>query len=110
MHFLRWLTGAFVVATLGPGALQATEAGDQPPDLLMGHTELRIDLPGGRYVNVATFRAVIGTLPPLQISQNTHKTLLQSLTAKAMIFPIARASSVGWYIRNVGVSSGSQRS
>ena len=32
---------------------------ERPPDLLIGYTEFRTDLPGGRYVNQATFRAVV---------------------------------------------------
>src|SRR6266545_2460737 len=45
-------------AALGPGAL-AADKDDAPPDLLIGYTEYRTDLPGGRYVNVATMRAVV---------------------------------------------------
>ena len=45
-------------AALGPGA-QAADKDDAPPDLLIGYTEFRTDLPGGRYVNVATRRAVV---------------------------------------------------
>jgi Tol biopolymer transport system component len=44
-------------AALGPGFLRADD--DTPPDLLIGYTEFRTDLPGGRYVNVATRRAVV---------------------------------------------------
>jgi Tol biopolymer transport system component len=43
---------------LGPPALFAADD-DKPPDLLIGYTEFRTDLPGGRYVNVATRRAVV---------------------------------------------------
>jgi Tol biopolymer transport system component len=46
-------------AALGPGLLRAAGADDTPPDLLIGYTEFRTDLPGGRYVNVATRRAVV---------------------------------------------------
>ena len=35
------------------------ERDDTPPDLLIGYTEFRTDLPGGRYVNDATMRAVV---------------------------------------------------
>src|SRR5437763_8827662 len=44
-------------AALGPGLLRAAD--DNPPDLLIGYTEFRTDLPGGRYVNVATMRAAV---------------------------------------------------
>jgi TolB protein len=53
--FLR--TGA-AAAALGPAALFAADR-ETPPDLLIGYTEFRTDLPGGRYVNVATMRAVV---------------------------------------------------
>jgi TolB protein len=46
-------------AILAPGLLQAEDAEDKPPDLLIGYTEFRTDLPGGRYVNSWTRRAVI---------------------------------------------------
>jgi Tol biopolymer transport system component len=46
-------------AALGPGYLRAADADDKPPGLLIGYTEYRTDLPGGRYVNVATMRAVV---------------------------------------------------
>ena len=45
-------------AALGPGAL-AADKDDAPPDLLIGYTEFRTDLPGGRYVNSWTRRAVV---------------------------------------------------
>ena len=59
MHFLRYLALALVVAALGPGFLRAADVDDKPPDLFIGYTEFRTDLPGGRYVNQATFRAVV---------------------------------------------------
>jgi TolB protein len=54
--FLRLVAAA---AALGPGFLRADDADDKPPDLLIGYTEMRTDLPGGRYVNEATRRAVV---------------------------------------------------
>src|SRR5262249_42729832 len=54
--FLRTGTAA---AALGPAALFAADRDDTPPHLLIGYTEFRTDLPGGRYVNVATRRAVV---------------------------------------------------
>jgi Tol biopolymer transport system component len=54
--FLR--TGA-AAAALGPAALFAAGRDDTPPDLLIGCTELRTDLPGGRHVNVKTMRAAV---------------------------------------------------
>jgi len=55
-HFLR--LGA-TAAAFGPGLLRAADADDRPPDLLIGYTEFRTDLPGGRYVNSWTRRAVV---------------------------------------------------
>src|SRR5262249_13710618 len=46
-------------AVLGPGFLRAADSDDAPPDLLIGYTEFRTDLPGGRYVNLETRRAVV---------------------------------------------------
>jgi TolB protein len=54
--FLR-IGGAAVV--LGPAVLAAAEPAEKPPDLLIGYSEFRTDLPGGRYVNVSTRRAVV---------------------------------------------------
>src|SRR5947199_3543940 len=59
MHLLRYPALALVAAALGPGFLRAADADDKPPDLLIGYTEFRTDLPGGRYVSEATFRAVV---------------------------------------------------
>jgi Tol biopolymer transport system component len=50
--------GAAAVA-LGPTALFAADKDDAPPDLLIGYTEFRTDLPGGRHANVSTRRAVV---------------------------------------------------
>jgi Tol biopolymer transport system component len=46
-------------AALGPGFLRAADADDTLPDLLVGYTEYRTDLPGGRHANVKTRRAVV---------------------------------------------------
>jgi hypothetical protein len=54
--FLR--TGA-VATALGPAALFAADGDDTPTDRLIGYTEFRTDLPGGRYVNSWTRRAVV---------------------------------------------------
>src|SRR5262249_39669549 len=52
--FLRLVAAA---AAFSPGFLRADD--DKPPDLLIGYTEFRTDLPGGRYVNNRTRRAVV---------------------------------------------------
>jgi TolB protein len=59
MHFLRYLSVALVAAALGDGALRSSPPDEPLPDLLVGYTEFRTDLPGGRYVSEATFRAAI---------------------------------------------------
>ena len=44
---------------LGPSALRAADKDDAPPDTLIGFTEFRTDLPGGRAANVETRRVVV---------------------------------------------------
>jgi Tol biopolymer transport system component len=50
---------AALAPALGLAPLLAADGDDKPPDLLIGYNEFRTDLPGGRYVNVATRRAVV---------------------------------------------------
>src|SRR5262249_51275169 len=59
MHFLRYFSVALVVAALPSSALRSSPPAEPLPDLLIGYTELRTDLPGGRYVCEATKRAVV---------------------------------------------------
>ncbi len=59
MHFLRCLSLALLAASLAPDLLVSGPRADAPPDLLIGYSEFRTDLPGGRYVNVATMHAVM---------------------------------------------------
>ena len=59
MHFLRDLSLALVAAALPSGALRSSSPAEPLPDLLIGYTEFRTDLPGGRYVNIWTRRAVV---------------------------------------------------
>src|SRR5262245_7529631 len=47
------------VSQLVPTALFAADRDDTPPERLIGYTEFRTDLPGGRYVSQATFRAAV---------------------------------------------------
>src|SRR5262249_13657029 len=82
--FLR--VGAAAVA-LGPGALFAADRDDTPPDLLIGYTEFRTDLPGGRYVNVATRRAVV-----VKADGTGRRVLAEELTREAG----AATQFVGW--------------
>jgi Tol biopolymer transport system component len=50
---------ALAAMALGPADLFASDHDDKPPDLLIGYTEHRTDLPGGRHANVKTRRAVV---------------------------------------------------
>jgi Tol biopolymer transport system component len=59
MYFLRYVSLAFVIAALTSGTLLSGPQVDSPPNLLIGYTEFRTDLPGGRYVSVATMRAAV---------------------------------------------------
>jgi TolB protein len=59
MYFPRYFSIALAAAAQNSGVLQSSPRVESLPDLLIGYTELRTDLPGGRYVNVATMRAVV---------------------------------------------------
>src|SRR5215470_9768480 len=65
-------------AALGPGLLRAADADDKPPNLLIGYTEFRTDLPGGRYVNVASMRAVV-----VKADGTGRRVLAEDLTREA---------------------------
>jgi hypothetical protein len=56
---LRYLPLAFVAAALTSGTILSGQQVETPPDLLIGYTEHRTDLPGGRHANVKTRRAVV---------------------------------------------------
>jgi Tol biopolymer transport system component len=56
---MRCLPLVLVAAALPSGTLRSSPQVEPPPDLLIGYTEFRTNLPGGRYVNVATMRAVV---------------------------------------------------
>jgi TolB protein len=74
-------------AALGPGFLRAADADDRLPDLLIGYTEFRTDLPGGRHVNVATRRAVV-----VRSDGTGRRVLAEELTREAG----ASTQFVGW--------------
>jgi Tol biopolymer transport system component len=59
MRFLNVFLAALVTAALNPGALFPAPQTEALPDVLIGYTELRTNLPGGRHVNVVTMRAVV---------------------------------------------------
>src|SRR5262245_17436064 len=73
--FLR--TGA-AAATLGPAALLAAGRDDTPPHVLIGHTEHRTDLPGGRLANIKTRRAVV-----VKADGTGRRVLAEELTREA---------------------------
>src|SRR5260221_181105 len=74
-------------AALGPGVLRAADKDDAPPDLLIGYTEFRTDLPGGRYVNVATMRAVVS-----KADGTGRRVLAEDLTREKLTW----TQYVGW--------------
>jgi Tol biopolymer transport system component len=73
--FLR--TGA-AAAALGPAALLAADRDDRPPDILIGYTEYRTDLPGGRHANIKTMRAVV-----VKADGTGRRVLAEELTREA---------------------------
>jgi TolB protein len=59
-NFSRWFPlAAALTLTLPPPAAWASQQDVTPPDALIGYTEFRTDLPGGRHANVRTRRAVV---------------------------------------------------
>jgi TolB protein len=72
---------------LGPAALWAADKDDALPDLLIGYTEFRTDLPGGRYVNVATMRAVVS-----KADGTGRRVLAEDLTREKLTW----TQFVGW--------------
>src|SRR5262249_27230581 len=69
---------ATLAAALGPAALFAAEGGDRPPDVLIGYTEYRTDLPGGRHANIKTRRAVV-----VKADGTGRRVLAEELTREA---------------------------
>src|SRR5262249_39141003 len=65
-------------AALGPAALFAADRDDTPPDRLIGYSELRTNLPGGRHVNVKTMRAVV-----VKADGTGRRVLAEELTREA---------------------------
>jgi TolB protein len=63
-------------AVFSPGFLRADD--DKPPDLLIGYTEFRTDLPGGRHANVKTRRPVV-----VKADGTGRRVLAEELTREA---------------------------
>ena len=78
MHFLRYLSVALIAAALPSGALRSSPPAEPLPDLLIGHTEFRTDLPGGRHANVKTRRAVV-----VKAAGTGRRVLAEELTREA---------------------------
>jgi hypothetical protein len=87
MHFLRYLSLALVAVALASGAPRSDQQVEPLPDLLIGYTEFRTDLPGGRYVNVATRRAIV-----VKADDTGRRVLAEGLTREAG----ASTQFVGW--------------
>ena len=69
---------ATLAAAFESAAPLAADRDDTPPDALIGYTEFRTDLPGGRYVNVATMRAVV-----VKADGTARRVLAEELTREA---------------------------
>jgi Tol biopolymer transport system component len=65
----------------------AANRDDTPPDALIGYTELRTDLPGGRHANVKTMRAVV-----VKADGTGRRVLAEELTREAGYW----TQFVGW--------------
>src|SRR5262245_4888262 len=78
MHFLRYLSVVLVAAALPLGALRSSPPAEPLPDLLIGYTEFRTDLPGGRHANVKTRRAVV-----VKADGTGRRVLAEELTREA---------------------------
>ena len=73
-----FLRAGTATAALGPAALFAADRDDTPPDALIGYTEHRTDLPGGRHANVKTRRAVV-----VKADGTGRRVLAEELTREA---------------------------
>ena len=78
MYFMRYLPLALMVVALAPGVLLSSPRVETPPDLLIGYTEHRTDLPGGRHANVKTRRAVV-----VKADGTGRRVLAEELTREA---------------------------
>src|SRR5262245_16324768 len=87
MHSVRYFSFAIVAATLGPALLQSGTQAAASPDLLIGYTEHRTDLPGGRHANVKTRRAVV-----VKADGTGRRVLAEELTRE----PGYATQFVGW--------------
>src|SRR5262249_56029332 len=87
MHLMRCLSLVLVAAALTPGTLLPSPRANPPIDLLIGYTELRTDLPGGRHANVKTMRPVV-----VKADGTGRRVLAEELTRDAGYW----TGFVGW--------------
>src|ERR1700719_358121 len=87
MHFLRYPLLTLVAAALTSSILLSSPQVESPPDLLIGYTEVRTDLPGGRHANVKTRRAVV-----VKTDGTGRRVLAEELTREAG----SSTQFVGW--------------
>ena len=85
---------ATLAVALESAAPFAADRHDTPPADLIGYTEFRTDLPGGRYVNVATRRAIV-----VKADDTGRRVLAEGLTREAgastqFVWPKKRHSSL----------------
>jgi TolB protein len=83
-HFVR---AGVAMAALAPAGLVAADRDDTPPAALIGYTEFRTDLPGGRHANVKTRRAVV-----VKADGTGRHVLAEALTREAGYY----TQFVGW--------------
>ena len=74
-------------ASLAGEPAAAADRDDKPPDALIGYTELRTNLPGGRHANVKTRRAVV-----VKADGTGRRVLAEELTREAGYW----TQFVGW--------------
>jgi Tol biopolymer transport system component len=78
MRLLRSLPRAILATVFCSGVLPLSQAADTSlPDILIGYTELRTNLKGGRHVNVKTMRAVV-----VKADGTGRRVLAEELTRK----------------------------
>src|SRR5262245_40445759 len=78
VHLQRYLPLVLVAAALTSGTLLSAPQVETPPDVLIGYTEHRTDLPGGRHANIKTRRAVI-----VKADGTGRRVLAEELTREA---------------------------
>lgn len=86
MNFRHFLGFVILSAVSGQG-LFSSDLEAEPPAALIGYTQLRTNLPGGRYINVATMRAAV-----IQADGANQRCLADELSRK----PDTWTQFAGW--------------